>query len=107
MFGLFKRRRAASPQSRQHPTAAQAFAALSEGRCMYALVNRCSGPPRPVGFGAEKDESAVLVCGAHYGRLRKLDARAAAELERYLSRAFRPREQDEDDVVFVVGRRPS
>jgi hypothetical protein len=93
---------------RQHPTPQQAFAALSEGRCLYSAISACSRrPPRPVGFGGEKDESAVLVCGGHYGRLRQLDPRRADELERYLSRAFRVRraEQEQNDVVFVTRSR--
>jgi hypothetical protein len=35
--------------------------------------------------------SAVLVCRAHYGRLRKLDPLAADELERVLYEAFVPK----------------
>jgi hypothetical protein len=48
------------------------------------------GLVRSVGLRDEDDMSCVLVCRAHYGRLRKLDPLAADELERVLFEAFMP-----------------
>jgi hypothetical protein len=56
--------------------------------CMYAPVSECSGPARATGFRNDEDVKDVLVCRAHYGRLRKLNGRDADELEQYLLRAF-------------------
>jgi hypothetical protein len=38
---------------------------------MYAPISNCSGPPATVGLNGDWDESDVLVCKAHSGRLRK------------------------------------
>jgi hypothetical protein len=80
---MFGRRRAP-----KHPTPQQAYEALSGAFCMYAPVSKCSGPPRAVGLRHDLDDSDVLVCGAHFGRLRKLDERSLDELEHSLKRAF-------------------
>jgi hypothetical protein len=91
---------------RGHPTPKQAFAALEEGHCLYAPVNACSGRPRAVGLRHDYDSSDVLVCKAHYGRLRKLDAHSLDELEGFLKRAFAgarpPSAPSRDDSVRVV-----
>lgn len=71
-------------RSRRQPTASEAFQQLNEARCMYAGISDCSGRPGHADLG----DSAVLVCKAHYGRLRRLDPRAAADLERQLTKAF-------------------
>jgi hypothetical protein len=61
------------------------------------------GPPLPVGLGGEKDGSAVLVCKAHYGRLRQLEQRDSVKLERYLRRAFgQPFFESECELPIVV-----
>ncbi len=83
MLGRLRRRR-----SRQHPTPEQALAALEEGRCLYALLSKCSSAPKAVGLHHDLDGDDVLVCKAHYGRLRQLEPREAEKLERYLKRAF-------------------
>lgn len=77
---------------------------------MYAPISKCSGPPRVAGLAHDWDESDVIVCRAHYGRLRKMDARTAARLERDLRKAFRkqktsaPADPERDDgVVLVMG----
>ncbi len=94
MLGWLRRRRSAEPPRRaprraqKHPTPDQAYDALSEGLCMYAPVSKCSGRPKAVGLRHNLDDSEVLVCNAHYGRLRKLDERRLDELEYYLKRAF-------------------
>ena len=80
--------------ARGHPTPAQAFDALNDARCMYAAISTCSGKPRSTGLRAEGDTSDVLVCKAHYGRLRKLPARDAERLERELQSAQPPRVGD-------------
>lgn len=84
MRGFWKRQQA----SRRHPTPPQALAALEEAHCLYAPVSVCSGPVASVGLRDDEDLNVVLACKAHYGRLRKLDARSLAQLERVLVEAF-------------------
>jgi hypothetical protein len=86
MFAWLRRRK----RSRQDPTAAQAFEQLVEGRCLYAGLTKCSGSLRSVEL-REDGAGCVLVCRAHYGRLRKLSDRDAAKLERELRKAFSER----------------
>jgi hypothetical protein len=108
MFRLSRRRRqvgeTGNPRS-HHPSGEQAYAALSEGRCLYALVSGCSGPPLAVDFGRD-GASDVLVCKAHVGRLRQLDAQAADELESYLRSAFGkpPLAQEDEPLVWRLRR---
>ncbi len=59
-----------------------------QDRTRVDFAPRCSGRPKAVGLRDDLDDSDVLVCKAHYGRLRKLDERSADELERYVKRAF-------------------
>jgi hypothetical protein len=73
---------------RGHPTPEQAFEALSEARCMYAPISGCSGPAYPTGLRGEDDMNDVLVCSAHYGRLRRMPEPELDRLERILVRAF-------------------
>jgi hypothetical protein len=75
-------------RSRRHPTPEQALYALEAGRCMYSPLTKCSGPPLQVGLRNWDDKNEVLVCKAHIGRLRKLDARSVNKLERVLLEAF-------------------
>jgi hypothetical protein len=86
MRGLLLSSRLGRP--RNHPTPAQAVEALSQGACLYAPISSCSGDPSPVGLRDNEDEGAVLVCKAHFGRLRKLDRRSLDKLERHLVDAF-------------------
>jgi hypothetical protein len=75
--------------SRSHPTREAALEALREGRCLYAPTGSpCSGPPISVGLRHEEDANAVLSCKAHYGRLRRMDARTLDRLERHLLQSF-------------------
>ena len=91
MAGLFQHWRPRKPTKRaKHPTPEQALHALSDGRCMYALISPCSGRPSAVGLRDESDINDVLVCKAHYGRLRKLDGYELEKLERVLVEAFLP-----------------
>ena len=84
-----RRRVRAERVSRRHPTAQEAFDALSDGRCLYAAPGRnCSSKPRSTGLRDDLDGSNVLVCKGHYGALRNMDARRLDELERDLTRAF-------------------
>jgi hypothetical protein len=75
-------------QTARHPTPAQAFSALSEGVCLYAPLSNCTGGPASVGLRSEEDRHAVLVCKAHYGRLRKMPQPELERLEVALVRAF-------------------
>jgi hypothetical protein len=84
MLEWLRRRRG----SRKHPTPQQAYAALSEAACLYAGISNCSGSPARVGLRGEDDGNDVLVCKAHYGRLRKMNDRELKRLERDLVRAF-------------------
>jgi hypothetical protein len=108
MFGWLRRRR----RSRQHPTPQQAFEALSEARCLYAPISKCSGPPRPVGFADDWDAPNVLCCRAHVGRLRRMDSRTAGKLERHLRKEFErnadlrrelSKREEQDGVRLVMG----
>jgi hypothetical protein len=83
-------------RSRRHPTPDQALDALSEGRCLYSPVSTCSGQPVSEGLRDVDDVSAVLVCGAHYGRLRQMSPHDLDRLERVLRGAFHPREYEDD-----------
>jgi hypothetical protein len=83
---LFRRRR----RARQHPTPDMALDALSEGMCLYRPVSSCSSPPRSVGLRDENDNHAILVCKAHYWRLRHMPPRDLDRLERVLLEAFKP-----------------
>lgn len=87
------------------PSPEEAFEALAASRCMYATVNACSGPLRSVGLRGDDDGSAVLVCKAHFGRLRRLDEQAAEAYRRHLERAFAamrpPRDEPEPDEPEV------
>ena len=56
--------------------------------CLYAGRSACSGSLRSVELRGDEDVSAVLVCRAHYGRLRRLDPSEADKLERFLVDAF-------------------
>jgi hypothetical protein len=75
-------------QSRRHPSPEQALEALRESRCLYSPVSSCSGAPASVGLRNVDDESAILVCGAHYGRLRRMPPRDLDRLEYVLREAF-------------------
>ncbi len=55
---------------------------------MYGGISKCSGGVRSVGLRHEEDHSAVLVCRAHFGKLRTLSDRDAERLERELLSAF-------------------
>jgi hypothetical protein len=96
----------------RHPTPQQAFEALSAGRCLYEPTgSACSGGVRSTGLRDADDISAVLVCRAHYGRLRQLHGRELDQLERYLVAGFhrppQPAPSDADErlrVVFVNRR---
>jgi hypothetical protein len=56
---------------------------------MYAPLSNCStGGIASVGLRSEHDRHAVLVCKAHYGRLRKMPVPELARLEEALVRAF-------------------
>lgn len=83
-----KRRLRHAKAARQHPTPGRAFDVLSEGRCLYSGITKCSGPPLHVGFRGWDDDTNTLCCKAHIGRLRKLDGRQLDELESYLREAF-------------------
>jgi hypothetical protein len=48
----------------------------------------CTGPAYPTGLRGEDDENDVLVCRAHFGRLRRMPERELDQLERVLVRAF-------------------
>ena len=82
--GRLRRRK----RSRGHPTPKQAFAALEQGDCLYSPLTKCSGKLRSVGIRGEQDVSAVLVCRAHFGALRRMPEREADKLERVLREAF-------------------
>jgi hypothetical protein len=71
-----------------HPNAEQAHAALRAGRCMYSPINSCSGGIRSTGLRGNDDASAVLVCRAHFGKLRRLKPDDAERLDRELRKAF-------------------
>lgn len=68
----------------RHPTPAEAFAALSERDCLYSPVSACSGGTRSAGLRDANDDNVVLVCRAHFGRLRQLTDRELAQLEQHL-----------------------
>ena len=72
----------------RHPTAAQAYDALSQGSCLYAPLSTCSGPPRQTGLRDRDDLTVVLACGAHAGRLRRIKPHDLTKLERNLAKAF-------------------
>jgi hypothetical protein len=86
LAGLRRRKR-----SRRHPTPEQALVALEAGHCMYSPLSKWTGHPTSTGLRGDEDINSVLVCKAHYGRLRKLEPRAADKLERVLLEAFRSR----------------
>ncbi len=78
--------------SRRHPTAQQAYDAVSQGLCLYAVPGRnCSSRPKAIGLRDDLDDSDVLVCKGHFGALRHMDTRRLDELERALTRAFAER----------------
>lgn len=85
---LLRRLRRRWRSQRGHPTPRQAYDALSVGQCMYAPISVCAGPARIVGLRDEDDVNDVLVCRAHYGRLRTMPRRQLDLLERALVRAF-------------------
>jgi hypothetical protein len=70
------------------PTPAQAVEALREGQCMFAPVSPCSGGLRSIGLRHNENENALLVCKAHFGRLRKLSKPRLNMLEAHLFREF-------------------
>jgi hypothetical protein len=86
-------------RSRRHPTPRQAFDALSQGVCMYAPISTCSGPAFHEGLRGDDDVNDVLVCKAHFGRLRRMPARDLDRLERTLVRAFAEARGQRDRVV--------
>lgn len=103
---LFRRK----PPPRRHPTPAQAAGALAQGSCMYAPTrSACSGQPGHVGLRTADDTNTILVCGAHYGRLRKIPARDLDRLERTLLDAFTrppaPAAEHDDRPLLVHVRR--
>jgi hypothetical protein len=106
MLGWLRCRR----RSRQHPTPEQAFDALSQGFYMYSPISKCSGTAVSTGFSDDWDETVVLVCRAHYGRLRKMDARTLRKLERQLRKAFGKQhgppadEEEEEAGLVLIGR---
>lgn len=55
---------------------------------MFSPATRCSGPPAPFGLRDDDDVDEVLICKAHYGRLRRLDERTLETYGRHLARAF-------------------
>jgi hypothetical protein len=71
-----------------HPNREQAHEALRAGRCMYSPINSCSGKTRTAGLRHNDDVSSVLVCKAHFGKLRRLDPDDAERLDRELRKAF-------------------
>ena len=85
MLGVLKRRRRTS----KHPTPEQAYAALSQGLCLYSAPGRsCSPRLKSVGLRDADDLNVVRVCSGHYGRLRSLKRDDVARLERVLREAF-------------------
>ncbi len=110
MMRWFRRK----PTSRRHPTAEQALDALSQGRCMYAATgSACSGSGKleHAGLRSNEDANNVLVCGAHYGRLRQFPLRELNLLERVLVEAFfrppAPTPPEPNDLRLVRVRRAS
>ena len=85
MFRLSRRRRqvgeTGNPRS-HHPSGEQAYAALSEGRCLYALVSGCSGPPLAVDFGRDGGERRPRLQSARWpsAPARRSGRRRAREL---------------------------
>jgi hypothetical protein len=74
---------------------------------MYEPISNCSGQPSSVGITADWDAPSVLACKAHFGRLRTMDARAVAPLERDLRKAFHKdgpagAQEHEDGVVLLL-----
>ena len=72
----------------KHLTGEQAAEALAQGRCMYAALSTCSGGPASVGLADNEDNDAVLVCKAHFGRLRQLEGRELERLRAELHSVF-------------------
>lgn len=73
--------------SRRHPTPVQAAEALLEKRCLYEPVSTCAGPPRKESLRVDGADD-ILVCKAHYGRLRRMPERELEKLERKLRSVF-------------------
>ena len=84
--GKFRYRSLLRPS--QHPTGEQAAQSLRQGECLYAAVSVCSGRAGSVGLAREDDVDAVLVCKAHFGRLRRIGEVELARLRRHLHSAF-------------------
>jgi hypothetical protein len=83
-----RRRLRHTQASGRHPTPRQAYDALSQGCCLYAPVTRCSGPLFAAGLRSDDDDADVLVCRAHYGRLRAAKPGELDTLHRKLVKAF-------------------
>ena len=96
MRDRLKQRRERRRRSQRHPTPAEAYEALAQAQCMYAAHAVCSGPTSAVGLRGPDDTNDVLVCRAHFGRLRSVRKRDLDELERYLVRAF----EEQRGLVF-------
>jgi hypothetical protein len=90
-------------QSRRHPHPDQARDALENGRCLYSPISTCSGSPGQVGLHDNEDVAVVLVCKAHFGRLRRMPARDLDRLERVLRKAFNvPKHEDDDEPATLI-----
>ena len=76
-------------QKVRHPSPAQALEALSDGLFMYAPISGCSKRGvAAVGLRDNEDRNAVLICAAHFGRLRQMPINQLAQLERVLLANF-------------------
>ena len=75
----------------KHPTGEQAADALAQSHCLYSPLSTCSGGIGSVGLADNEDADAVLVCRAHFGRLRSLDRRQLEQLRHHLHVHFAPR----------------
>jgi hypothetical protein len=95
---LGRRRRSRSGQ----PTPQEAFDALSQGFCMYAPISSCSDGLIHAGLRNDDDVNDVLVCRAHYGRLRKLKEPDLRDLERTVVAAFSRSPSSRSTAIRVI-----
>jgi hypothetical protein len=56
---------------------------------MYSPLSKCSGPLRSAGLRDDDYFYAVIVCRAHYGRLRQMPEGDLDELEHVLLDAYK------------------
>jgi hypothetical protein len=57
---------------------------------MYRPLSNCSSPPNPRGLRHNEDTNHILVCGAHFGRLRRMPTDELDRLEHVLLEAYQP-----------------